>query len=131
MEEVKKNASNKDNHNTEKTELQLKVVLPITSIGIVLAALDGSIVNVSLRTIAGDLGTDEAGISWVVIAYLLTITSLMGLGGGLGDVYGRKKVFQTGMHFGDIRWNEKEQYYEDRYYECDACGTKAGFAYNY
>jgi EmrB/QacA subfamily drug resistance transporter len=73
------------------------VVLPITSIGIVLSALDGSIVNVSLRTIASSLGTDEAGISWVVIAYLLTITSLMGLAGGLGDVYGRKKIFQIGM----------------------------------
>ena len=56
-----------------------------------------SIVNVSLRTIANSLNTDEAGISWVIIAYLLTITSLMGLAGGLGDVYGRKKIFQVGM----------------------------------
>ncbi|MCY3412480.1 MAG: MFS transporter [Candidatus Heimdallarchaeota archaeon] len=77
--------------------LPLRVVLPITSIGIVLGALDGSIVNVSLRTIANNLQASEAQVSWVVIAYLLTITSLMGLGGALGDVYGRKRIFQIGM----------------------------------
>lgn len=80
-----------------KEYLPLKVVLPITSIGIVLSAIDGSIVNVSLRTIARSLEVTESEVSWVVLAYLLVITSLMGLGGALGDVYGRKKIFQLGM----------------------------------
>jgi EmrB/QacA subfamily drug resistance transporter len=37
------------------------------------------------------------GIRWIVIAYLLVISSLIGIGGSLGDNYGRKKIFQLGM----------------------------------
>lgn len=82
---------------TDKEYLPLRVVLPITSIGIVLSAIDGSIVNVSLRTMANSLQVSSTDISWVVITYLLVITATIGLGGALGDVYGRKKIFQMGM----------------------------------
>ncbi|MFW9995213.1 MAG: MFS transporter [Candidatus Odinarchaeota archaeon] len=81
----------------DRTILPLRVVLPITSIGVFMSAMDGSIVNVSLETMEIALGTDLGGIRWVVIIYLLTITSLIGLGGWLGDNFGRKKVFQFGM----------------------------------
>jgi EmrB/QacA subfamily drug resistance transporter len=61
--------------------------------------MDGSIVNVSLVTIANELNppTDMEGVRWIVIIYLLTISSLIGIGGSLGDNYGRKKIFQLGM----------------------------------
>ncbi|MHA2075746.1 MAG: MFS transporter [Candidatus Hodarchaeales archaeon] len=43
------------------------------------------------------MNTDMEGIRWIVIAYLLVISSLIGIGGSLGDNYGRKKIFQLGM----------------------------------
>ncbi len=79
--------------------LPIRTILPITSIGVFMAAMDGSIVNVSLLTIATSLSTDMAGIRWIVLIYLLTMSALMGLAGSLGDTYGRKVVFQIGMSF--------------------------------
>ncbi|MHA1969903.1 MAG: MFS transporter, partial [Candidatus Hodarchaeales archaeon] len=77
--------------------IPLRKILPITAIGTFMSAMDGSIVNVSLVTIANNLNTDMEGIRWIVIAYLLVISSLIGIGGSLGDNYGRKKIFQLGM----------------------------------
>jgi EmrB/QacA subfamily drug resistance transporter len=62
-----------------------------------MSAMDGSIVNVSLVTIANDLNTDMEGIRWIVIVYLLVISALIGIGGSFGDNYGRKTIFQLGM----------------------------------
>ncbi|MHA2100894.1 MAG: MFS transporter, partial [Candidatus Kariarchaeaceae archaeon] len=89
--------SSVDKQSMENNYIPLRLILPITSIGIFMSAMDGSIVNVSLKTIADDLNTDINGVRWVVIAYLLTISSLIGLSGSLGDIFGRKKVFQSGM----------------------------------
>jgi EmrB/QacA subfamily drug resistance transporter len=68
-----------------------------TSFGVFLSALDSSIVNVSLVTMAGSLGVDMALIQWVVVAYLLVMTSAMPLMGKFGDRFGKTRVFQTGM----------------------------------
>ncbi|MHA2336457.1 MAG: MFS transporter [Candidatus Hodarchaeales archaeon] len=95
----------KDVRNDSKTSsftptiIPLKIILPITAIGTFMSAMDGSIVNISLFTIANDLNTDIEGIRWVVIIYLLVISSLIGIGGSLGDNFGRKRVFQLGMLF--------------------------------
>ena len=95
-----------DDHTKESTSLirsqnilPLKKILPITAIGTFMSAMDGSIVNVSLVTIANDLNTNMEGIRWIVIVYLLVIASLIGIGGSIGDIYGRKKTFQFGMVF--------------------------------
>ncbi|MHA1994567.1 MAG: MFS transporter [Candidatus Hodarchaeales archaeon] len=77
--------------------IPLKLILPITAIGTFMSAMDGSIVNVSLATIAKDLDTNMEGIFLIVIAYLLVISSFIGIAGMLGDNYGRKKLFQIGM----------------------------------
>lgn len=68
-----------------------------TSFGVFLSALDSSIVNVSLVTMAGSLGVDMAVIQWVVVAYLLVMTSTMPLMGKFGDRFGKTRVFQIGM----------------------------------
>ena len=73
-----------------------KVVLA-TSFGVFLSALDSSIVNVSLVTIRNSLGVSMVAIQWVVVAYLLIMTSTMPLMGKLGDRIGKTKVFQLGM----------------------------------
>ncbi|MFX1508579.1 MAG: MFS transporter, partial [Promethearchaeota archaeon] len=77
--------------------IPLRKILPITAIGTFMSAMDGSIVNISLFTIAGALNTDMEGVRWITIIYLLVISSLIGIGGSLGDNYGRKKIFQLGM----------------------------------
>lgn len=72
-------------------------IVAATGFGMFLSALDGSIVNVSLVTIAGNLGVNMGYIQWIVIAYLLIITSFMPLMGKLGDRFGKTKIFQLGM----------------------------------
>jgi EmrB/QacA subfamily drug resistance transporter len=89
---------NKSNHSSSQPIIiPLRMILPITSIGTFISAMDGSIVNVSLFTIANALNTNMEGIRWIVIIYLLMVSSLIGIGGSLGDNYGRKKIFQFGM----------------------------------
>ncbi|MEV5544899.1 MDR family MFS transporter [Streptomyces sp. NPDC052309] len=62
-------------------------------LGMLLAALDQTIVSTALPTIVSDLGGLEH-LSWVVTAYLLAATAATPLWGKLGDQYGRKKLFQ-------------------------------------
>jgi EmrB/QacA subfamily drug resistance transporter len=66
-------------------------------IGIVMATIDGSIVNVALPTLVGAFATDLASVEWVVLAYLLATATLMLSMGRLGDMLGKKPVFITGM----------------------------------
>ena len=72
-------------------------IVAATSFGVFLSALDSSIVNVSLVTMEDSLGVPMAAIQWVVVAYLLIMTSAMPLMGKLGDRLGKTKVFQLGM----------------------------------
>ena len=73
----------------------LTLVATILASGI--ALLDGTIVNVALPAIAEDLGGGLAGQQWVVNAYLLTLGSLLLVGGSLGDLYGQRRIFSLGV----------------------------------
>jgi EmrB/QacA subfamily drug resistance transporter len=64
--------------------------------GIFLSALDLLVVATAVRDIAGDLGNLEK-VSWIFTAYLLGLTATMPLYGKLGDLYGRKRIFQVGI----------------------------------
>jgi EmrB/QacA subfamily drug resistance transporter len=59
--------------------------------------LDGTIVNVALPAIRSDLSGTLADQQWVVEAYLLTLGSLLLVGGSLGDLYGRRRIFSIGL----------------------------------
>jgi EmrB/QacA subfamily drug resistance transporter len=72
-------------------------VVAATSFGVFLSAMDASIVNVSLVTMMNAFNVTIDAIQWVVVAYLLILTSTMPLMGKLGDRYGKKRVFQLGM----------------------------------
>ncbi|KAB1989996.1 MDR family MFS transporter [Streptomyces triticiradicis] len=74
------------------------VFVPIGALllGMLLAALDQTIVSTALPTIVSDLGGLEH-LSWVVTAYLLASTAATPLWGKLGDQYGRKRLFQTAI----------------------------------
>ncbi len=65
--------------------------------GVFLATVDGSIINVSLPTLVRELHTEFAVVQWVVLAYLLTITSTMAGIGRLADMVGKKSIYMTGF----------------------------------
>jgi EmrB/QacA subfamily drug resistance transporter len=67
-------------------------------LGMLLAALDQTIVATALPTIVADLG-DAGHQSWVVTSYLLASTIATALAGKLGDLFGRKRVFQAAVVF--------------------------------
>jgi EmrB/QacA subfamily drug resistance transporter len=66
-------------------------------LGSSLAFIDGSVVNVALPAIQQDLGGGLATQQWVVNAYLLTLGSLILVGGSLGDIFGESRVFAIGV----------------------------------
>jgi EmrB/QacA subfamily drug resistance transporter len=67
------------------------------AIGVFMSTLDISSVNISLPRIMGDLDASLSTIQWVVLAYLLTISSLLLAFGRLADLLGRKKVYIAGF----------------------------------
>src|SRR5947209_4478190 len=72
-------------------------VLVATIVGSGMAALDATVVNVALPAIGKDLGAELSGLQLVVTCYLLSLASLILLGGALGDRYGRRRVFLIGV----------------------------------
>jgi len=74
----------------------LRLVIAALMLGMLLAALDQTIVSTALPTIVGDLG-GGAHLAWVVVAYLLASTVSTPLWGKLGDLYGRKRLFQLAI----------------------------------
>jgi len=61
------------------------------------AFLDGTVVNVALPSIARDFHSGLSDLQWILDAYLLTLGSLIVIGGSLGDLYGRRRVLVIGL----------------------------------
>jgi len=74
-----------------------RLTLIATILGSSIAILDSSVVSVALPSIQRDLGGGLAGQQWVTNAYLLTLGSLILLGGSLGDIFGERRVFALGV----------------------------------
>ncbi|MDI9549800.1 MAG: MFS transporter [Chloroflexota bacterium] len=72
-------------------------VMAAISMGIFLATIDGSIVNVALPTLVDDLNTNFSTIQWVVLSYMLTLTTLMLGIGRLADIRGKKRIYFWGF----------------------------------
>jgi len=72
-------------------------VLTATVLGSGIAFLDGTVVNVALPAIEEELGGGLSGLQWTVDAYLVTLGALLLLGGSLGDMFGRRKMFVMGL----------------------------------
>ena len=71
-------------------------ILVVTVAASSMAFLDGTVVNVALPDIGEDLHASTSSLQWILSAYLLTLASLILLGGSLGDRYGRRRVFSIG-----------------------------------
>jgi EmrB/QacA subfamily drug resistance transporter len=80
---------------SEATVKRLTLLACIMGSGIVL--LDGTVVNVALPTIQRALGGGLAAQQWVLNGYLLTLGSLILIGGSLGDLFGERRVFALGV----------------------------------
>ena len=78
------------------THRQIQLVFAGLGVGMLLAALDQTIVATALPTIVGEMGGLEH-ISWVVTAYLLASTASTPIYGKLGDLWGRKALFQAAI----------------------------------
>jgi EmrB/QacA subfamily drug resistance transporter len=59
--------------------------------------LDGTVVNLALPNIARDLHASFADLQWIVDGYMLSLSALILLGGSLGDIFGRKKIYMLGL----------------------------------
>lgn len=69
------------------------LVLVVVSIAQLMVVLDATVVNIALPSAQADLGFDNSGRQWVVTAYALAFGSLLLLGGRVGDIVGRKRIF--------------------------------------
>jgi EmrB/QacA subfamily drug resistance transporter len=72
-------------------------VMAAVAIGVFLSTIDGSIVNVALPTLAHELHAPFAAVQWVVLAYLLTLVTLMMVAGRLADLRGKKPLYAGGF----------------------------------
>ena len=72
-------------------------VLAATVLGSGIAALDATVVGIALPAIGRDFHASVASLQWVVDGYTLPLAGLLLLGGALGDIHGRRKVFVIGV----------------------------------
>lgn len=73
-----------------------RVALAATVAGSSMASLDATVVNIALPDIGKDLGASVTSLQWVLTGYLLSLASLILLGGALGDRFGRRRIFLIG-----------------------------------
>jgi EmrB/QacA subfamily drug resistance transporter len=73
------------------------LVLAAAILGTTVVTVDSTVANVALPSIADDLGGGLAGQQWTANAYLVTLASLLLIGGSLGDIFGERRVFAIGV----------------------------------
>jgi EmrB/QacA subfamily drug resistance transporter len=72
-------------------------VIAATVIGSGMAAIDSTVVGIALPTIGRQFGATLGALQWVVTGYALALSSLLILGGALGDQFGRRRIFLLGV----------------------------------
>ena len=79
------------------SNLRRWVALVVVCLGQLMVMVDSTIVNVALPYIQRDLGFSQAGLTWVVNAYVIAYASFLLVAGRLGDLIGRRSVFLAGV----------------------------------
>jgi EmrB/QacA subfamily drug resistance transporter len=82
---------------TRSVSRRQRLTLVATILGSTVVFLDSTVVNVALPALSDDLDAGLAGQQWVVEAYMLTMVSLLLVGGSLGDQFGRRRMFVAGL----------------------------------
>jgi EmrB/QacA subfamily drug resistance transporter len=73
------------------------LVLLATSLGVLIAQVDTSVVSLAAKRIGADLGSTVSGMEWIIDAYNVAYAALLLTGGALGDLYGRRRIFACGI----------------------------------
>src|SRR6476620_10988214 len=71
--------------------------LVLISIAQLMVVLDATIANIALPYIGQDLSISQANLTWIVTGYALAFGGLLLLGGRLGDLFGRRRIFMIGL----------------------------------
>lgn len=82
---------------TEAVTVRKGWTLAAMSLGFAMTAIDATIVSVALPTIQRELDLSSSGRTWIVNAYLLVLAVSIAIAGKLGDVFGSRRVFLTGL----------------------------------
>jgi EmrB/QacA subfamily drug resistance transporter len=90
-------ASGSDTTQTEGKKQHLGWALVLICIAQLMVVLDATIANIALPYIGKDLHMSGTNLTWIVTGYSLSFGGLLLLGGRLGDLYGRRKVFMAGL----------------------------------
>ncbi|MEJ2024043.1 MAG: MFS transporter [Deltaproteobacteria bacterium] len=86
-----------DSNHRKSTETSKWMILGAVMTGVIMGPIDGSIVNVVLPSITRYFHTDYSVAQWVPTIYLLAVCSFILVYGRLGDMFGYKKIFLTGL----------------------------------
>ena len=73
------------------------LVLLATSLGVLIAQVDTSVVSLAVKRIGADFGATVSAMQWTIDLYNLVYASFLLTGGALGDLYGRRRVFACGI----------------------------------
>ncbi|MGZ4926389.1 MAG: MFS transporter, partial [Halobacteriota archaeon] len=73
------------------------IALSVTTIGVLMASIDGSAVIIALPTILADLQASFITMMWVLLAYLLIVAAIVPVVGRLADILGRKNLYNIGF----------------------------------
>jgi len=73
------------------------LVLLATSLGVLIAQIDTSVVTLAVKQIGADLGSTVSDMQWMIDSYNLVYAALLLTGGALGDLYGRRRIFVAGI----------------------------------
>ena len=80
-----------------RDRLRARLTLAATIIASSMTFIDATVVNVALPALQADLRATLTDVQWVIEAYALFLGALILVGGSLGDIFGRKKVYLTGL----------------------------------
>ena len=88
---------NMPNRSSDSNAAGGRIVLAATILGSSMAFIDGTVVNVALPALQKALHASVADVQWVVEAYALLLAALLLVGGSLGDILGRRKIYMVGI----------------------------------
>ncbi|MGL4176219.1 MAG: MFS transporter [Dermatophilaceae bacterium] len=97
MSEVRDVTEPASSPSSSSSSARLGWALVVISMAQLMVVLDGTITNIALPYIQSDLEISDANLTWIVTGYALAFGSLLLLGGRLGDLYGRRRVFMVGL----------------------------------
>ncbi|WP_446742567.1 MFS transporter [Silvibacterium acidisoli] len=84
-------------NDSSHTQAGGRIVLAATILGSSMAFIDGTVVNVALPALQNALHASIADVQWVVEAYALMLAALLLVGGSLGDIFGRRRIYVFGV----------------------------------